>query len=74
MSKVLIGDKEYFPGIKKIKYEGKKSKKPQSFKYYQANQKVGKKTMRNHFKFACAYWHSFCNGGGDPFGPEPKKY
>jgi len=74
MSKILIGEKEYFPGIKKIKYEGKKSKNPLSFKYYQANQKVANKTMRKHFKFACAYWHSFCNGGGDPFGPETKIY
>lgn len=74
MSKVLIGEKEYFPGIKKVKYEGRKSKNPLAFKFYQANQKVAGKTMRNHFKFACAYWHSFCNGGGDPFGPETKKY
>ena len=74
MSKILIGQKEYFPGIKKIKYEGKKSKNPLAFKYYDAKKKVAGKTMKNHFKFACAYWHSFCNVGGDPFGPGTKVY
>ncbi len=74
MSKVLIGQREYFPGIKKIKFEGKKSKNPLAFKYYDPKKKVAGKTMKNHFKFACAYWHSFCNVGGDPFGPGTKIY
>ena len=74
MSKVLIGQKEYFPGIKKIKFEGKKSKNPLAFKYYDSKKKVAGKSMKNHFKFACAYWHSFCNVGGDPFGPGTKVY
>jgi xylose isomerase len=25
--------------------------------------------MKDHFRFAMAYWHSMCNAGGDPFGP-----
>jgi xylose isomerase len=29
---------------------------------------VGDKTMKEHFRFAMAYWHSMCNAGGDPFG------
>jgi len=74
MSKIIIGQKEYFPSIKKIKFEGKKSKNPLAFKYYDASQKVAGKSMKNHFKFACAYWHSFCNVGGDPFGPGTKLF
>ena len=71
---ILKGKKEYFKGIGKIKFEGKKSKNPLSFKYYKADQKVGNKTMSKHFKFATAYWHSFCNTGGDPFGPGTKVF
>ncbi len=32
------------------------------------------KTMDKHFKFAAAYWHSFCNTGGDPFGQGTQYY
>src|SRR5512138_930208 len=67
--KVTIGKKEYFPGIGKIAYEGLESKNPLAFRWYDENRKIGKKTMKDHFKFAVAYWHSFCGGGGDPFGP-----
>lgn len=74
MSKIIIGQKEYFPGIKKVKFEGKKSKNPLAFKYYDASKKVAGKSMKSHFKFACAYWHSFCNVGGDPFGPGTKVF
>ncbi|WNJ18998.1 xylose isomerase [Pontibacter sp. G13] len=71
---VLIGEKEYFPGIGKIAFEGKESDNPLAFKYYDENQVVAGKTMKEHFKFACAYWHSFCNTGDDPFGWGPKRY
>ncbi|MBN1599743.1 MAG: xylose isomerase [Bacteroidales bacterium] len=64
----LAGDKEYFPGIGKIKFEGVESKNPLAFRYYDENKKVGSKTMKEHFRFAVAYWHSFCGDGGDPFG------
>ena len=60
---------EFFPGIKKIKYEGPDSKNPLSFKHYKADEKVGNKTMRDHFRFAVCYWHTFKGLGGDPFGP-----
>ena len=66
--------KEYFPGIKKIKYEGPGSKNPLAFKYYQPKRKVMGKTMAKHFKFAVAYWHTFTNLGGDPFGAGTKFY
>ncbi len=65
---VLIGNKEYFKGIQKIQFEGKDSKNPLAFKWYDANQKVGGKTMEEHLRFATAYWHSFCNVNTDPFG------
>ena len=63
-----MGDKEYFKGILKIAFEGKASDNPLAFKYYNPDQVVAGKTMREHFKFAIAYWHSFCGQGSDPFG------
>ena len=68
MADIYVGKKEYFSGIGKIKYEGPKSKNPLSFKYYDPEKKVGQKTMKDHFRFAVAYWHSFCGDGVDPFG------
>ena len=59
---------EFFKSIKKIKFAGKRSKNPLAFKYYDPKQKVMGKTMERHFKFAIAYWHTFTNTGGDPFG------
>jgi xylose isomerase len=65
---------EYFKGIDKIKYEGPDSKNPLAFKYYDENRIIAGKSMKDHFKFAVAYWHSFCNTGNDPFGPGTKIY
>ena len=65
----LIGSREYFPGIEKITYEGPDSDNPLAFKYYDENREVAGKTLRDHSRFAVAYWHSLCNLGGDPFGP-----
>src|SRR3954468_10459797 len=70
--KLTLGDKEFFKGIAPIKFEGKESDNPLAFKFYDAKQKVGKKTMEEHFRFAIAYWHTFCGTGGDPFGPGTK--
>tara|TARA_B100000768_G_C11284325_1_gene381048 strand:+ start:5944 stop:7272 length:1329 start_codon:yes stop_codon:yes gene_type:complete len=64
----IIGNKEFFKGINDIKFEGSDSKNPLSFKYYNPDQIVAGKPMRDHFKFAVAYWHSFCGQGSDPFG------
>ena len=75
MSRTLfVGDKEYFPGIGKIGYEGPNSDNPLSFKAYNPEQLVGGKTMEEHLRFAVAYWHTFCGGGGDPFGPGTRNY
>lgn len=71
---ILKGKTEYFKGVGKVKYEGHKSKNPLAFKYYNPKQKVMGKSMEKHFKFAVAYWHSFCNTGGDPFGPGTRKF
>jgi xylose isomerase len=72
--KLTTGDKEYFKGIGQIKYEGKESDNPLAFKFYNPAQKVGKKSMEEHFRFAIAYWHTFCGTGGDPFGPGTKAF
>lgn len=65
---ILLGEKEYFPGVKKIQYEGPESDNPLAFHWYDENKVVAGKTLKEHFKFACAYWHSFVNDGNDPFG------
>lgn len=59
---------EFFKGIPKIKYEGKDSKNPLAFKYYNPDEKVGNKTMKEHLKFSIAFWHTFNGTGLDPFG------
>ncbi|HMI67951.1 MAG TPA: hypothetical protein VK517_18040, partial [Cyclobacteriaceae bacterium] len=72
--KIVKGDKEYFKGIGQIRFEGADSDNPLAFKYYDAQRKVGKKTMQDHFRFAVAYWHTFCGTGGDPFGAPTKNF
>lgn len=69
-----IGNKEYFKGISEIKFEGAASDNPLAFKYYNPDQVVAGKTMREHFKFAIAYWHTFCGQGSDPFGPGTQNF
>jgi xylose isomerase len=66
--------KEYFPGIGKIKYEGPKSDNPLAYKWYDESHKIAGKTMKEYFKFAVCYWHTFCNTGSDPFGPGTKHF
>jgi xylose isomerase len=65
----VTGDKEYFRGIGKIAYEGPSSDNPLAFKFYDENKIVAGKTLKEHLRFAIAYWHTFCGTGGDPFGP-----
>src|SRR5436190_15940740 len=72
--KPTVGKKEFFKNISAVKFEGKDSDNPLAFKYYDAKKKVGKKTMEDHFRFAIAYWHTFCGTGGDPFGPGTKAF
>ncbi|MDQ2076129.1 xylose isomerase [Marinimicrobium sp. ABcell2] len=68
---ITLGDKEYFPGVGKIAYEGPESDNPLAFKWYDENKVVAGKTMKEHFRFAVCYWHTFCGAGHDPFGPGP---
>ncbi|MRX40291.1 xylose isomerase [Flavobacterium sp. LC2016-23] len=71
---IVLGNKEYYKGIGQIKFEGKESDNPLAFKYYNPDQIVAGKTMREHFRFAIAYWHTFCGQGSDPFGPGTQKF
>jgi xylose isomerase len=64
----FVGQKEFFPGIGAIKFEGQSSKNPLSFKFYDPDKKVLGKSMKEHLRFAVCYWHSFCGTGSDPFG------
>jgi xylose isomerase len=65
----------FFPKIDTVKFEGKESTNPFAFKYYDANRVVmGGKTMKEYFRFAIAYWHTFCGTGNDPFGPGTKDF
>lgn len=71
---VTLGQKEFFKGIPKISFEGRDSKNPLAFKFYDENKMVGTKTMKEHLRFAVAYWHTLCGTGGDPFGPGTKNF
>lgn len=65
---IVIGDREYFKGIGQIKYEGPESDNPLAYRWYDAHRVVAGKTMKEHLRFAVAYWHSFNGTGSDPFG------
>lgn len=58
----------YFPAIEKIKFEGKDSENPFAFRYYNPEETVLGKSMKDHLRFSVAYWHTFVNDGADPFG------
>jgi xylose isomerase len=58
---------EFFKDVKKIKYEGPASKNPLAFKYYNADERIGGKTMKDHLRFSVAFWHTFTGSGEDPF-------
>ncbi|TCS86054.1 xylose isomerase [Anseongella ginsenosidimutans] len=67
-------DTKYFTGIQKIGYEGPESDNPLAFKHYDENRVIAGKSLKEHLRFAVAYWHTFCNTGGDPFGPGTKAF
>lgn len=68
------GEKEFFPGIGKIQFEGRDSKNPMAFHYYDENKVVMGKTLKDHLRFAMAYWHTLCAEGGDQFGGGTKSF
>jgi len=69
-----MATKEYFPGISKIQFEGKESKNPMAFHYYEPDRVVAGKPMKEWFKFAMAWWHTLCAEGGDQFGTGTKSF
>ncbi len=72
--KPVTGDKEYFEGIPQIKYEGPESDNPFAFRWYDENRMVAGKRMKDHVRFAAAYWHSFGGEGSDPFGEPTHRF
>ena len=71
---IYKGKKEYYPGIGKIEFEGRKSKNPLAFHWYNPDQMVSGKKMKDHLRFAIAYWHTFCGDGTDMFGDATREY
>lgn len=65
---VVLGEQEFFKDIPKIKFEGLRSDNPLSYRWYDENKMVAGKPMKDWFRFAVAYWHSFVGNGADPFG------
>ena len=66
--------KQYFPEIGKIKFEGKESKNPLAYHYYDADCVVMGKKMSEWLKFAMCWWHTLCAEGADQFGPGTKTF
>ncbi|WP_316812455.1 xylose isomerase [Pedobacter heparinus] len=64
----LNAENEYFKGIGQISFEGQETDNPLAFRWYNPEQVVAGKKMKDHLRFAGAYWHSFCGNGTDPFG------
>ena len=69
-----MSQKEYFPTIGKIKFEGTESHNPFAFRYYDADRVVLGKPMKEWLRFAMAWWHTLCAEGGDQFGTGTKKF
>ena len=69
---VVTGSTEYFKGIGQIQFEGRESDNPLAFRWYDENAVVAGKSMKEHMRFAVAYWHTFCGTGADPFGGGPQ--
>ncbi|MDR2823853.1 MAG: xylose isomerase [Prevotellaceae bacterium] len=67
-------NKEFFPMVGKVKFEGKESKNPLAFRYYDAEKVINGKKMKDWLKFSMAWWHTLCAEGSDPFGPGTKAF
>jgi xylose isomerase len=65
---------EYFAELGKIQYEGSNTKNPLAFRFYDENKTIAGKALKDHLRFAMAYWHTMCGTGGDPFGPGTKQF
>jgi len=60
--------KQFFPEVGTVKFEGPKSRNPLAFKVYNPKEKIAGKTMKDHLRFAVAYWHTMKGSGADQFG------
>jgi xylose isomerase len=65
---VVTASRKYFKNIGQVRYEGPQSDNPLAFRWYDEKRVVAGKSMKEHLRFACAYWHSFVGSGADPFG------
>ncbi|MDR2131591.1 MAG: xylose isomerase [Odoribacteraceae bacterium] len=72
--KIITGETEFFPHVGKIPFEGKESKNPLAFRWYDENRPIAGRTMKEWLRFSMAYWHTLCAGGDDPFGPVTKQF
>ncbi|MEW4058552.1 Xylose isomerase [Bacillus sp. B01(2024)] len=68
MAQSHSGTAGYFESVNKVIYEGKDSTNPLAFKYYNPQEVIGGKTMKEHLRFSIAYWHTFTADGTDMFG------
>ncbi len=66
--------KQYFPTVSKIQFEGKESRNPMAFRYYDPEKMVYGRKMKDWFKFSMAWWHTLCAEGSDQFGGGTKTY
>lgn len=75
-SSITCGDweGEFFPEIPRIKYEGPSSKNHLAFKWYNANEEILGKKMKDWMRFSVAFWRTFRGIGGDPFGAATKMW
>lgn len=71
---VFVGEREYFPQVGPIPFEGRESDNPLAFKFYDAEKVVAGKSMAEHLRYAACYWHTFCARGSDPFGEDTQQF
>jgi xylose isomerase len=60
---------DFFPTVQKVEYKGPASTDPLSYRYYNADEVILGKKMKDWLRFSVCFWHTFVGGGGqDPFG------
>ena len=69
-----MANKEFFPEIGKVRFEGRESRNPMAFRYYDADKVVLGKKMSEWLKFSMAWWHTLCAEGADQFGGGTKAF
>jgi xylose isomerase len=67
-----MSSKEFFAGFSKVKFEGLSAANPLAFQFYDENRVIAGKSLKEHLRFAMAWWHTMGGDGGDPFGPGTK--